>query len=404
MKIEKWLYIVGISESGWADLSQSARGAIDRATILVGGNRHLNMLDPLDRRERIVWTSPIADTIESILQYRGTPVCILASGDPLCYGIGVTLLRQLPISEMTIIPAPSTFSLICARLGWSLTDIETLSLCGRNPDLLTGILTPGAKLAILSAGADTPQIVANLLVKQGYGDSRITVLEHLGGDRERTISGIAKSWSNSDIAALNAIAIECIISSGIAPLNRLPGLPESAYHHDGQLTKREVRAITLAALAPLPGELLWDVGAGCGSISIEWLRSHPRCQAIAIEQHSHRLQFIADNMAALGTPHLQLVEGKAPTALQNLPTPDAIFIGGGVTTPGILDACWLSLRSGGRLVANAVTVDSELQLLQWHQQLGGELTRIAIQRTQPIGGFLGWKPLIPVTQLVVVKD
>jgi precorrin-6B C5,15-methyltransferase / cobalt-precorrin-6B C5,C15-methyltransferase len=403
LKIEKWLSIVGISESGLADLSQSARGAIDRATILVGGKRHLNMLDPLDRRERITWTSPIEKAIDRMLQYRGTPVCVLASGDPLCYGIGVTLLRHLPISEMTIIPAPSTFSLICARLGWSLTEVETLSLCGRDPNFLAGILTPGAKLAILSAGVDTPQIVADLIVKQGYGDSRMTVLEHLGGDRERNISGIAKSWSNTDIAALNAIAIECVIQSGTTPLNRLPGLPDNAYHHDGQLTKREVRAITLAALAPIPGELLWDVGAGCGSISIEWLRSHPRCQAIAIEQHPHRLQFITDNMTALGTPHLQLIQGKAPTALQDLPTPDAIFIGGGVTTSGLLDTCWLSLRSGGRLVANAVTVDSELQLLQWHQQLGGELTRIAIQRTQPIGGFLGWKPLIPVTQLVVIK-
>ena len=199
------------------------------------------------------------------------------------------------------------------------------------------------------------------------------------------------------------MAIECAIQSGTTPLNRLAGLPDSAYHHDGQLTKREVRAITLSALAPMPGELLWDVGAGCGSIGIEWLRSHPRCQAIAIEQHAHRLQFITDNMAALGTPHLQLVQGKAPAALKDLPTPAAIFIGGGTTSAGLLDNCWTALRSGGRLVANAVTVESELQLLQWHQQVGGELTRIAIQRTQSIGNFLGWKPLIPVTQLVVVK-
>lgn len=400
---EKWLSVVGIGESGLVDLSQAARGLVDRATILVGGKRHLAMLDPDDRRERMIWTSPIEDSIESILKYRGTPVCILASGDPLCYGIGVTLLRYVSIAEMTIIPAPSTFSLIRARLGWSVTDVETLSLCGRVPDFLAAILAPGAKLAILSAGADTPQIVADLLTQRGYGDSRMTVLEHLGGDRERSIAGIARSWSRTDVAALNAIAVECVIQSGITPLNRLAGLPDSAYYHDGQLTKREVRAITLSALAPMPGELLWDVGAGCGSIGIEWLRSHPRCQAIAIEQHDHRLQFITDNMAALGTPHLQLVQGKAPAALKDLPTPDAIFIGGGTTSAGLLDHCWTALRSGGRLVANAVTVESELQLLQWHQQVGGELTRIAIQRTQSIGTFLGWKPLIPVTQLVVVK-
>jgi precorrin-6B C5,15-methyltransferase / cobalt-precorrin-6B C5,C15-methyltransferase len=403
-KNEKWLSIVGIGESGLVELNSSARRLFDRATIIVGGHRHLSMLDPTDRRDRILWTSPLEQSIESILQHRGIPVCILASGDPLCYGIGVTLLQYVSIDEINIIPAPSTFSLVCARLGWSLTTVETLSLCGRSPDFLAAILAPGAKLILLSAGADTPQIVADLLTQSGYGNSPMTVLEHLGGERERLISDIAKSWSKSDLAALNAIAVECIISPNITPLNRLPGLPDSAYHHDGQLTKREVRAITLAALAPMPGELLWDVGAGCGSIGIEWLRSHPSCRAIAIEQHPHRLKFIADNMTALGTPHLQLIQGKAPTALVDLPTPDAIFIGGGTTSEGLLDTCWGALRSGGRLVANAVTVESELQLLQWHQQVGGELSRIAIQRTQSIGTFLGWKPLIPITQLVVFKN
>lgn len=362
------------------------------------------MLDPNDRRDRIVWTSPLEDSIESILQHRGKLVCVLASGDPLCYGIGVTLLRYVSIDEINIIPAPSTFSLVCARLGWSSTAVETLSLCGRSPDFLAIILAPNAKLILLSAGADTPQIVADLLTQHGYGDSRMTVLEHIGGERERSISGIARSWSKPDLAALNAIAIECVISPNTTPLNRLPGLPDNAYHHDGQLTKREVRAITLAALAPMPGELLWDVGAGCGSIGIEWLRSHPSCRAMAIEQHSHRLAFITDNMAALGTPHLQLIQGKAPAALADLPTPDAIFIGGGTTSDGLLDTCWGALRSGGRLVANAVTVESELQLLQWHRQVGGELSRIAIQRTQSIGNFLGWKPLIPITQLVAIKQ
>jgi precorrin-6B C5,15-methyltransferase / cobalt-precorrin-6B C5,C15-methyltransferase len=398
---QKWLSIIGIGESGFSGLSSLAREFIDQAELIVGGKRHLAWLD--SSQTRMIWTSPIEESIESILTYRGTPVCILASGDPLCYGIGVTLLRYISIAEMTIIPAPSTFSLACAHLGWSLTEVETLSLCGRDPDFLAAILAPSSKLLVLSAGADTPQIVADLLTQLGYGDSQITVLEHLGGAQERLISGYARSFAQSDVAALNIIAIECRADPNTTPLNRLPGLPDSAYHHDGQLTKREVRSITLAALAPLPGELLWDVGAGCGSIGIEWLRSHPQCRAIAIEQHAHRLQFISDNMAALGTPHLQLVQGKAPAALADLPTPDAIFIGGGVTAPELLATCWTALRSGGRLVANAVTVESELQLLHWHQQVGGELTRIAIQRTQNIGGFLGWKPLIPVTQLVVVK-
>jgi precorrin-6B C5,15-methyltransferase / cobalt-precorrin-6B C5,C15-methyltransferase len=401
LTIEKWLSIIGIGEAGLAEVSQLGRGFIDRAALVVGGKRHLAMLDD-SNQTRMVWTSPIETAIESIVSNRGNLVCVLASGDPLCYGIGSTLLKYVSIDEMTIIPAPSTFSLARASLGWSFTEVETLSLCGRAPDFLAAILAPGSKLLILSAGADTPQIVADLLIRRGYGDSRMTVLEHVGG-RERVITDIARTWSKSDVAALNIIAIECQADANTTPLNRLPGLPESAYHHDGQLTKREVRAMTLAALAPMPGELLWDVGAGCGSIGIEWLRSHPRCNAIAIEQHAHRLQFIADNMAALGTPHLQLVQGKAPAALADLPTPDAIFIGGGVTATGLLDTCWTALRSGGRLVANAVTVESELQLLQWHQQVGGELSRIAIQRTQPVGGFLGWKPLIPVTQLIAVK-
>jgi precorrin-6B C5,15-methyltransferase / cobalt-precorrin-6B C5,C15-methyltransferase len=399
--VSKWLAVIGIGEAGLAELSPLARGLVDRASLIVGGQRHLAMLDT--PTPTLMWDSPLENSIAALLKYRGQPVCVLASGDPLCYGIGVTLLRYLPIAEMTIIPAPSTFSLACARLGWSLTEVETLSLCGRSPDLLAAILAPRAQLLVLSAGAETPQIVADLLTQRGYGDSQLTVLEHLGGTKENQLTGIARSWSQPNVAALNMIAIDCQIDHATTPLNRLPGLPDTAYHHDGQLTKREVRSITLAALAPMPGELLWDVGAGCGSISIEWLRSHPRCQAIAIEQHSQRLQLIADNMIALGTPQLQLIQGQAPAALVDLPTPDAIFIGGGVTTPELLATCWAALRSGGRLVANAVTVESELQLLQWHQQVGGELTRIAIQRTQTIGGFLGWKPLNPITQLVVSK-
>jgi precorrin-6B C5,15-methyltransferase / cobalt-precorrin-6B C5,C15-methyltransferase len=402
---QKWLSIVGIGESGLADIDRLGRGFIDRAALVIGGKRHLAMLDPAKSSQvRLAWTSQLEESIAIVLAKRGTPVCVLASGDPLCYGIGATLLKYISIEEMTILPAPSTFSLARARLGWAETAVETLSLCGRSPDFLAAILAPNSKLLILSGGASTPQIVANLLTQQGYGDSRMTILEHLGGERERVVTQIARSWSQSDVAALNTIAVECEIDRDRLPLNRLPGLPESAYHHDGQLTKREVRAITLAALAPLPGELLWDVGAGCGSIGIEWLRSHPRCRAIAIEQHQRRLQFIIDNMTALGAPHLQIVCGQAPAALADLPTPDAIFIGGGVTVPGLLATCWTALRSGGRLVANAVTIESELELLQWHQQVGGELTRIAIQRTQSIGGFLGWKPLNPITQLVVVKE
>ncbi|XGV96825.1 MAG: precorrin-6y C5,15-methyltransferase (decarboxylating) subunit CbiE [Leptolyngbya sp. BL-A-14] len=397
---QKWLSIVGIGEDGLAGLSPIARSLIDQAEVLVGGDRHLAML-PEDDRERVVWTSPIRHSVEEILHRRGQTVCVLASGDPLCYGIGVTLLRHIPIGEMTFVPAPSTFSLACARLGWSLTDVETVSLCGRPSTLLHPYLYPKAKLLILSEGKQTPAIVADLLTQRGFGNSPMTVLERIGSDHERHITGIASTWHETDLADLNAIAVECIANPNVTPLPRTPGLPDEAYHHDGQLTKREVRAITLSALAPSPGELLWDVGAGCGSIAIEWMRSHPRCRAIAIEKA--RTQYIADNAAALGTPGLRIIDGKAPAALKELPQPNAIFIGGGVTTDGMLETCWAALPQGGRLVANVVTIEGEQLLFQWYDKVGGTFTRIAIQRAEPIGRFLGWRSLAPITQWSVVK-
>ena len=409
--MQKWLSVVGIGEDGLSGLSAFASGGalpiarslVERAQVLVGGKRHLAMLPPDDSREKLLWTSPISHSIEEILRRRGQSVCVLASGDPMCFGIGVTLSRHIPISEMTIIPAPSSFSLACARLGWSLTEVETLSLNARPPALIQAAIYPGARLLILSEGKETPAIVAEILTKRGFSDSKITVLEHMGGSHERIIAGTAASWTTTELADLNTIAVECIGDAGVIPLPRLAGLPDDAYHHDGQLTKREVRAITLSALAPTPGQLLWDVGAGCGSIGIEWMRSHSRCRAIAIEQNSTRLQYIADNAAALGTPNLQIIAGKAPAALKDLPQPDAIFIGGGATAEGLFEVCWEALPSGGRFVANAVTVESEQKLLQWHNQVGGELIRVAVQRAAPIGGFLGWKPMVPVTQWVVRK-
>lgn len=399
----KWLSIVGIGEDGLQGLSAIARSLVDQAKIIVGGDRHLAMLPTDDQRPKLVWTSPIHTSVEEIIQHRGQSVCVLASGDPLCYGIGVTLTRRIPISEITIIPAPSSFSLACARLGWSLTEVETLSLCSRPPSLLQSYIYPGARLLILSEGKETPAIVAEILIKRGFGGSKITVLERMGGVHERIVESTAASWNEIEIAALNTIAVDCIPDSGVVPLPRLPGLPDDAYHHDGQLTKHEVRAITLAALAPTPGQLLWDVGAGCGSISIEWMRSNSRCRAIAIEQNSSRMQYIAENAASLGTPNLQIIAGKAPSALKDLPPPDAIFIGGGVTADGLFDICWSALRSGGRLVANVVTVEGEQTLFQWHKKVGGNLTRIAIQRAEPIGKFLGWRAMSPVTQWVVFK-
>ncbi|NJK40165.1 MAG: precorrin-6y C5,15-methyltransferase (decarboxylating) subunit CbiE [Acaryochloridaceae cyanobacterium SU_2_1] len=402
----KWLSILGVGEEGLAALSPGGRLLLSQANLVVGGKRHLAMLPPEDPRPTLAWTSPIATTVAQILARRGEKVAILASGDPMCYGIGVTLSRQLPLSEMIILPTASAFSLACARLGWALAEVETLSLCGRDPALLNRLLYPGAKILALSANKSTVAKVACCLREQGYGDSQITVLERMGGSQERISTAPAARWTSpEDLADLNTLALA--IPPDLHPhcrATRTSGLPDLAYRHDGQLTKQEVRAITLAALNPLPGQLLWDVGAGCGSIGIEWLRCDRRSRAIAIEQQPSRQQYIAENAINLGVPHLEIIAGTAPLALHNLPEPDAIFIGGGLTKPDLLETCWKSLRIGGRLVANAVTVESEQLLLQWQAQVGGTLTRISIQRATPVGQFLGWKAMAPVTQWVVGKE
>jgi precorrin-6Y C5,15-methyltransferase (decarboxylating) len=393
-----------MGEDGLAGLSAMARSLVEHAEVLVGGERHLAMLpthEPQVPQEKLIWSSPIATSIDQILQRRGQSVCVLASGDPMWFGIGVTLARSIPLSEMIIIPAPSSFSLACARLGWALAEVETLSLCGRPPALLQAVLYPGARLLILSEGKQTPSLVAKLLTECGYGSSTLRVLEYIGGEREQMFEGTAASWPMIDSANLNTIAVECLADPGIIPLSGRTGLPDSAFHHDGQLTKQEVRALTLAALAPIPGQLLWDVGAGCGSVAIEWMRSHARCRAIAIEKS--RTHYIVDNATALGTPNLHIIEGIAPSVLKNLPTPDAIFIGGGVTTESMFETCWAALRSGGSLVANVVTLEGEQQLFEWHHRVGGTLTRIGIQRAEPLGSFLAWKPMVPVTQWTVRK-
>ena len=402
--VDKWLSVVGIGEDGLSGLSSIARFLVDRAQVVVGGARHLAMLPTDDTREQLLWTSPLQATVDEIIRRRGESICVLASGDPMCHGIGVTLSRRIPIAEMTIIPAASAFSLVCARLGWALADVETFSLTNRPIASIALGLYPGALLLVLSADRHTPDLVAQMLTQRGFGGSLMTVFERMGSDSERRIEGVAAAWNVPDLADLNTIAIAVAADRQTMIFPRTAGLLDAAYLHDGQLTKREVRAVTLSTLAPVPGELLWDVGAGCGSIAIEWMRSHGGCRAIAIERHPTRLQYIAENASNLGVPSLQIIAGEAPAALANLPQPDAIFIGGGVTAAALLETCWNALGEGGRLVVNAVTVESEFKVLQWHSLHGGELIRIGIQRVGAIGSFLGWKPLAPVTQWAVVKS
>ncbi|MGJ7515769.1 precorrin-6y C5,15-methyltransferase (decarboxylating) subunit CbiE [Pseudomonas baetica] len=396
-----WLTVVGIGEDGFKGLGKNARHALLNASRIIGAQRQLDLLSTCIRGDRQLWPSPFS--LELVLARRGEPVCVLASGDPMFFGVGASLARQVASDEMLILPAPSSCSLAAARMGWPLQDVVTLSVVARPVAALNTQLSSGQRLLVLSNDGRSPAAVATLLRDRGYGPSRLTVLEHLGGEAERRIDGIASDWTDPDIADLNLIAIDCIAEPNTPRLSRLAGLPDSAFKHDGQLTKRDVRAITLARLAPTPGELLWDVGAGSGSIGIEWMRAHPSCRALAIEADEGRQQLIEYNRDALGVPGLQLIRGRAPQALEGLERPDAVFIGGGVTREGVLDSCWAALKPGGRLIANAVTLQSEMTLMGWREQHGGELTRIHIAQAQPLGDFDTWRQALPITILDMTK-
>ncbi len=391
-----------------AGLGQAARQAIAAAKVIFGGARHLDLLPADIAAERIAWPTPFAGAYDLLLARRGMPVCVLASGDPMHYGIGATLTRSVPAKEMLILPAPSSYALAAARMVWPLQAATLLTVHGRPLDLLHPHLQAGAKLLVLSNDGASPAEIARLLTARGFGASTVTVLEHLGGPKERRFDGIAQDWSHERAADLNVVAIDCRATGAARGYPILAGLPDDAFTHEGQITKRDVRAVTLARLAPLPGELLWDVGAGSGSIGIEWMRAHPTCRAIAIEPEAERRALIERNRAALGVPGLRIVAGTAPAALDGLEMPDAIFIGGGVTEAGVLETCWERLRPGGRLVANAVTVQSEMRLITWldhvgRDRVGGELTRIAVSQAKPLGGFDAWRAALPVTILSCVK-
>ena len=396
-----WLTVVGIGEDGFKGLGKNARRALLGASRIIGGQRQLDLLPVCIRGERQLWPSPFS--LEPLLALRGEPVCVLASGDPMFFGVGASLARQVPAEQMLILPAPSSCSLAAARMVWPLQDVVTLSVVARPLAALNAHLVSGVRLLVLSNDGQSPSAIAALLRERGFGPSRLTVLEHLGGEAERRIEGVANDWSEPVIANLNLIAIECIAEPNTPRLSRLAGLPDSAFKHDGQLTKRDVRAITLARLAPVPGELLWDVGAGSGSIGIEWMRAHPSCRALAIEADEGRQLLIEHNRDALGVPGLQLIRGSAPQALDGLERPDAIFIGGGVTREGVLDTCWAQLKPGGRLIANAVTLQSEVTLMAWRERHGGELTRIHVAQAQPLGEFDTWRQALPITLLDVTK-
>ncbi len=389
--------VVGIGADGWDGLAPTSRAEVERAEVLLGSARQLGLVPPEVTAERVSWPSPLTEALPGLVEeHAGRAVVVLASGDPMLSGIGTTLTRLLGADRVRVLPAPSSVSLACARLGWAVEDTCVVTLVGRPVELLHPHVQPGARLLVLGSDGDTPAQVAGLLSARGYGQSPVTVLGWLGGPDEEVRTGTAATWSQP-APALVVTAVECRADRGTVPLPTTPGLPDGAYESDGQLTKSEVRAVTLARLAAVPGQLLWDVGAGAGSIGIEWMRASPTCRAVAVEVSAERAGRIARNAARLGVPYLRVVRGHAPGVLSRLGTPDAVFIGGGLTTPLLVDTCWDALPAGGRLVANAVTVEGEAVLARWHAKVGGELVRVEVQRAEPVGSFTGWKPAMPVT-------
>ncbi len=399
---EKWLSLIGIGEDGIAALSPAARMLLAQANLVVGGARHLALAGPL-AAETMTWPSPLANAIPEILARRGSPVCALASGDPFFYGVGTLLSAHVGPQEMQCFPAPSAFSLAAARLNWSLQDCCLISLHGREFERIIPALQPHAKILCLSWDETTPSCLAKLLCERGLGHSRIVVMEAMGGPRERTRASTAGAFAIDAIDPLNVVALEIVATAQSRIVTVASGLANSWFETDGQLTKREVRAVTLSSLAPRRGELLWDVGAGSGSIAIEWLLSDSANRAIAIEARENRASLIRGNAENLGAPHIEIVTGTAPEAFAKLPQPQAIFVGGGASDAGVLDAAYAVLAPGGRLVVNAVTLETGAELARRRKAQGGELLRIEIARAEPLGSFQAWRPALPVTQWSVTK-
>ena len=401
---KKWITVVGMGEDGLDGISPAARQLIETAQVLAGDKRHLTKV-PRGDEERLDWKDGFDKALDRIERNKGKRVVVLASGDPLHYGVGANVVRRFGPGAVNVIPAPGAFSLAAARMGWPLAKIRCLTVHGRPLEAVTLYLAPWQRLLILSWDGATPDKLAKLLKAQGYGPSPMTVFGNMGGNKETRLEGVAQKWAHKKAPDLNAVAVECVAGKDAVLLPRVPGLAEDCFEHDGLITKREVRAATLARLMPLPGQVLWDVGAGSGAIGIEWLRAEPIARAVAIEMNKKRLAFIARNAAALGVPRLKIIEGAAPDVLKGLqPVPDAVFLGGGVSRPGLLSVCWRALNPGGRLVANAVTLEAEQNLLAFRNKFGGDLTRIAVSRTAPVGKLHTFRPLKEVTQLTAMKD
>lgn len=396
-----WLHVVGIGEDGMDGLTPATRAVVEAAEVIVGGDRHHTLADGAGA-ERVAWPSPFDALIDRLLSYKGRRVVVLATGDPLWFSVGARIGRAIPPGEITYHPQLSAFQLASARMGWSMADLETLTVHGRPVAQMIAFIQPDARLLILTTGSETPGQIARFLTERGFGRSPMTVLANMGGPDEARFDGIAESW-NHEVPAFNTLAVECIAAPDAALLPRVPGLSDDLFTHDGTMTKREVRALTIAKLMPMRGALLWDIGAGCGSVAVEWMRAARYARAIGIEPRADRRAMAAENALALGVPQLRLIDGQVPGALAGLEAPDAVFIGGGLSEE-TFDAVWKSLKPLGRLVANAVTLESQAVLSGLYHRHGGELVQLSISRADRLGATAtGWRPFRPVVQWSLVK-
>lgn len=395
--------VVGVGDDGWQGLAEEARAVLREAPLIAGSARHLALLPDLPGR-RASLPSPLLPQLDDLVA-ANPGLCLLASGDPMLHGLGATLARRLGAERMRVLPSVSSVALACSRLGWAEHEVDVVSVVSRPVEVILPAVQPGARVLVLGRDGKTPAVLAALLAERGWGGTQLTVLEHLGGSAERVQGPYqAVSMGAGPFADLSVVALACRPDAGTAVLPRVPGLPDTAYETDGQLTRREARALALAALAPGPGQLLWDVGAGSGSVGIEWMRADPRCRAVAIEARPDRAERVRSNATALGVPGIHVVCGAAPDALTGLSPPDAVFLGGGLTAAGVLETCWRRLAPGGRLVAHAVTVESEALLHEWRRAAGGQLVKLALSYAGPLGGFTTWRPALPVTQWQVIRS
>ena len=397
--------VVGVGADGWSGLPERLRALVLEAEVVLGGHRHLSMLPESSGQRREPWPSPLREGLPGLLtSLDGARTVALASGDPLVSGIGTTLIDALGPEAVRLEPAVSSVALARARMGWPAERCAVVSLVGRDPRPLLRRLAPGRRVLVLSSDADTPATVAGMLIGAGYGESRMTVLGDLGAPSESRLEGTAEGWASIPVEKVSALHVLALELAGPVGYGLVTGLPDDAFEHDGQLTKRDLRASALARLAPSPGPHLWDVGAGAGSIGVEWMRAHPTCSADAVEANADRAARIERNAGRLGVPGLRVVTGRAPEALGDLARPDAVFVGGGATRPGVLDACLDALSPGGRLVVHGVTLETEALLADARRRHGGELTRIQVETAAPVGTFTGWTPARTVTQWALTVD